>query len=187
MTAFRSCQSSPLIGLKYLYLLTFILLSAASYGQTSVDHAFKQIQETRDGKVITLHRWYLFDWLDMQALSKPTMEIIEKNIEIISFANTKLDSSRYNTFKILDNYCSDFADIDHFKDFFSFTFLKYKNRIMIRVEKNIVKDAVFLATDGESLNGVHIKSKIPLAKFKDIFSNEILGLIKKLNPSYKSF
>lgn len=154
--------------------------------QSSVDRAFKQIQNTTDGKVITLHRWYLFDWVHMQSLSKSTMDVIEKNIEIISFANTKLDSSRYNTFKILDNYCEQFEDMDKFKDFFTFTFLKYKNRVMIRSEKDIVKDAVFLATDGEHLNGVHIKSKIPLSKFKDIFSNEILGLIKKSNPKYKS-
>ncbi|MCB9310304.1 MAG: hypothetical protein H6567_09625 [Lewinellaceae bacterium] len=165
------------------FLLILFPINLSS--QKTLDTAFRQISNTKHGKIIDLPEDLPLKWLINQGFPEKWWYDFEKYVKGIQVVFTDLDSSKYNTFKIIENYSNDFSENDGFEIFSSIQANGYLNKFLIHSGKDKIDGAVILSTDGQKIFGAKIDAALPYAIFEK-WSVWIKTKLKKSNPNFKS-
>ena len=172
----------------YTIFICALITQTKLHSQSSVNHVFKQIQKTEKHESFSFPGWILRLGSKILVKSEPELKnsgllTLVKKIKSIKVATTQLDITKYNTSAIVNNFIKKVQSKDNFEEYISVRSEDQNIRILIKEEKDIIKNLLILSADGADLAMIHVKTKIHIDDLKKIsfadFTKEASALNKK--------
>lgn len=166
------------------YLIYFVLLSCyISSGQVtaqnSVKNIVKQLKKTEHYEGISLPGWVIRLGLkiaesdDNDKLENSGLKQLIGKIKHLRVATTQLDSKKYNTQSIVNNFIKSLVTKDAFEEYVSVRSEDQHLKILIREDDEMIKNLLILSNEGDEISLIHLNTNISSEDLKSLSFSQI--------------
>lgn len=161
-----------------LTILSFLILSTSLVNaQKSVDRIFDQLKDTKNYEGVSVPGWVIKLGLLAVSMSEDedTNEVLDlgKKIKKIRVATTNLDTKKYNTKSILNNFAKRIAKDDGFEEYVSVKSGDENLKIMIQEDGKVIKNLIIMNEDKGSISVVHLKANLSYDDIRKVSFNKL--------------
>jgi len=162
----------------FLLVIVFCFSLESVSAQSSVKDIIKQLKKTENYEGMSIPGWLIRLGLKIAAnddaeLNNSGLIQIASKIKHLRVASTNLDSKKYNTRAIVDNFIKTMTERDEFQEYVSVRSEDQHLKIMIQEDHDIIKNLLILSDDGFEISLVHLKTKISYDDLKSISFNQV--------------
>jgi hypothetical protein len=162
----------------YFAVLSFYISSGKVTAQNSVKNIVKQLKKTEHYEGVSLPGWVIrlglkmVDNDDAELENSGLKQLIGK-IKHLRVATTQLDSRKYNTQSIVNNFIKSVVTKDAFEEYVSVRSEDQHLKILIREDDEMIKNLLILSNEGEEISLIHLNTNISLEDLKSLSFSQI--------------
>jgi hypothetical protein len=160
--------------MKPLLSLMFVLclVHTDAFSQSSVKKIYSQLKKTERCESVSLPGWIIklglrFVRLDDELASSGIFNLARK-IQHVRVATASLDSKRYNTKAILNNFIKSVQRDDHFEEYMNVRSENQNLKIMVQTDNDVIKNLLILGEHNGEISMVHLKANIKPEDLKQL-------------------
>jgi Domain of unknown function (DUF4252) len=163
----------------YLVVISFYISAGQVTAQNSVKNIVRQLKKTEHYEGISLPGWVIRLGMkiaesdEKDTLGNFGLKQLVGKIKHLRIATTLLDSKKYNSQSIVNNFIKSVVSKDGFEEYVSVRSEDQHLKILIREDDDRIKNLLVLSNEGEELSLIHLKTNISSEDLKSLSFSQI--------------